>query len=423
MLDATELADVWEACARRRAHITTEDVKTIRETAHMYLRIIDMNGNGLIDYQEFFVFMLGGMEERGPLKNMRDRLARNPAKTQEIIQRFLKWDVDGDGFVTRSELAAHLGEIEELSGGQTGKAGEQLIDEMLKAGDVDGDGRFDLWEIAAHTLGRRKTPVELLIYDISNGLSSKLSPLLLGRHFEAIYHTSVVVFGEEYWFGGKIFKNSPPCTRCFGRPLTRSRVRLEASEYFPDLRVVRMGHTLATSEEFHRHLDLETRLDFTPASYDILTHNCNSFTNEAMMFLTGHGIPEEIKRLPELVTNTPTVKLLRPFLNRWLGGFDAYDSQENGFLDVGSHGFDIRMPNLNDVASSVLGQEVVIKADVVGDAAASSLVACVTREDHDTVDVKYFDPNTCAFVRQTGLRRSDVMTTSQHRLATGPVRL
>ena len=213
-------------------------------------------------------------------------------------------------------------------GGQTGKAGEQLIDEMLKAGDVDGDGRFDLWEIAAHTLGRRKTPVELLIYDISNGLSSKLSPLLLGRHFEAIYHTSVVVFGEEYWFGGKIFKNSPPCTRCFGRPLTRSRVRLEASEYFPDLRVVRMGHTLATSEEFHRHLDLETRLDFTPASYDILTHNCNSFTNEAMMFLTGHGIPEEIKRLPELVTNTPTVKLLRPFLNRWLGGFDAYDSQE-----------------------------------------------------------------------------------------------
>ena len=116
MLDATELADVWEACARRRAHITTEDVKTIRETAQMYLRIIDMNGNGLIDYQEFFVFMLGGMEERGPLKNMRDRLARNPAKTQEIIQRFLKWDVDGDGFVTRSELAAHLGEIEELSG-------------------------------------------------------------------------------------------------------------------------------------------------------------------------------------------------------------------------------------------------------------------------------------------------------------------
>merc|ERR1712136_340603 len=176
-------------------------------------------------------------------------------------------------------------------------------------------------EVAAHALGRRKVPVELLLYDISNGLSSKLSPILLGRHLEAIYHSSVLVYGEEYWFGGKIFKNLPPNRRCFGEPLTESRVPLQASEYFPELRVVRLGHTLATCEEFHRHLNGETSLEFTSESYDVMTHNCNTFSNEAITLLTGHGIPDAVRRLPELVVNTPTVQLLRPLLNKILGGF------------------------------------------------------------------------------------------------------
>jgi len=418
MLDATELANVWEACARRKVgHLDSQDVRTIRESAHMYLRVIDINGNGMVDYHEFFVFMLGGMEEKGPLKNMRDKLARNPMKTREIIQRFLKWDQDGDGFVTREELTEHLVEIEQLLGRRRTGLGQQLVDEMIAFGDVDGDGRFDLWEVAAHALGRRKVPVELLLYDISNGLSSKLSPILLGRHLEAIYHSSVLVYGEEYWFGGKIFKNLPPNRRCFGEPLTESRVPLQASEYFPELRVVRLGHTLATCEEFHRHLNGETSLEFTSESYDVMTHNCNTFSNEAITFLTGHGIPDAVRRLPELVVNTPTVQLLRPLLNKILGGFRG-EADDQGVTDIGENGEAVTVPILD----TILGQDVVIPSHILSEehsqgAAGVSLIASVTREDSSTVDVKFFDPTSCEFHRQNRVKKSGVMTTDQHREA------
>jgi len=34
---------------------------------------------------------------------------------------------------------------------------------------VNHNGTVDLWELLAYALGRRKTPVELLLYDLSKG--------------------------------------------------------------------------------------------------------------------------------------------------------------------------------------------------------------------------------------------------------------
>ena len=42
-------------------------------------------------------------------------------------------------------------------------------------------------------------PVELYIYDLSQGLLSQLAP---GLPLQAIFHTSLVVFGHEYYYGG-----------------------------------------------------------------------------------------------------------------------------------------------------------------------------------------------------------------------------
>eukprot|EP00971_Amphidinium_carterae_P014487 286259-Amphidinium_carterae.1 len=47
--------------------------------------------------------------------------------------------------------------------------------------DVDNDGKLDFYEILAHSLGRRKQSVELLVYDISKGVSKRYSKLLLGK--------------------------------------------------------------------------------------------------------------------------------------------------------------------------------------------------------------------------------------------------
>ena len=67
--------------------------------------------------------------------------------------------------------------------------------------DLDDDGQVDFNEFLSYAIGRRKQPVELILYDISNGVSARFSLILLGRQFEAIYHSGTLVFGTEFWYG------------------------------------------------------------------------------------------------------------------------------------------------------------------------------------------------------------------------------
>jgi len=43
-------------------------------------------------------------------------------------------------------------------------------------------------------------------------------PMFIGKPVEAVYHTSVVVYGLEYFFGGGI-QSATPKTTPFGHPL------------------------------------------------------------------------------------------------------------------------------------------------------------------------------------------------------------
>lgn len=43
---------------------------------------------------------------------------------------------------------------------------------------------------------------------------------------------------------------------------------------------------------------------FSPQSYDLFHHNCNSFSNELAQFLTSQCIPEYITNLPQEVLET-----------------------------------------------------------------------------------------------------------------------
>lgn len=53
------------------------------------------------------------------------------------------------------------------------------------------------------------TSVTLSLYDLSNGYAIKFSSFLLGKEVEAIYHTGLVVYGTEYYFGGGICRGFP----------------------------------------------------------------------------------------------------------------------------------------------------------------------------------------------------------------------
>ncbi len=54
--------------------------------------------------------------------------------------------------------------------------------------------------------------VILHIYDLSNGMASQFSRQLVGRQIDGIWHTGIVVYGKEYYFGGGVSYDAPSST-------------------------------------------------------------------------------------------------------------------------------------------------------------------------------------------------------------------
>ena len=51
--------------------------------------------------------------------------------------------------------------------------------------------------------------VQLYVYDLSHGMARSLSQSIVGQQIEAIWHTSVVAFGREFYFGQGICESAP----------------------------------------------------------------------------------------------------------------------------------------------------------------------------------------------------------------------
>eukprot|EP00210_Caulerpa_lentillifera_P006770 g6469.t1 len=138
--------------------------------------------------------------------------------------------------------------------------------------------------------------VYLYVYDLSGGLAASLSPSLLGKQIDGIWHTSIVVHGKEYYFGGGI-SVARPGTTVFGQPH----------------QTIELGETHLPAEVISDLLaDLRTR--FSDQSYDLLSNNCNNFTDEMAKLLLGTGIPDHIVGLPDEVMSTPLGQMIKPML-------------------------------------------------------------------------------------------------------------
>ncbi|KIJ62739.1 hypothetical protein HYDPIDRAFT_30327 [Hydnomerulius pinastri MD-312] len=146
------------------------------------------------------------------------------------------------------------------------------------------------------------TPVKLYIYDLSNGLAQQLSVQLTGRQIEGIWHTSVVVFDKEIFYGQGISVTQP------GK-----------SHHGAPLRIVDVGETAIDEETFTEYLNA-MREQYTADKYHLLDFNCNSFTNDCIGFLTGGSIPDYIKSLPTDFLSTPFGQALRPTIDSMFGG-------------------------------------------------------------------------------------------------------
>ena len=67
-------------------------------------------------------------------------------------------------------------------------------------------------------MGEGGHQVTLHLYDLSQGMARAMSPALLGRQIDGVWHTGIVVHGQEYYFGGGIQVGYPGGTH-FGRPM------------------------------------------------------------------------------------------------------------------------------------------------------------------------------------------------------------
>ncbi|KAG2737407.1 DUF862-domain-containing protein, partial [Suillus brevipes Sb2] len=141
-------------------------------------------------------------------------------------------------------------------------------------------------------------PVEVYVYDLSKGLASQLSLQLTGKQIDGVWHTSVVVFWNEIFYGQGICEVEP------GR-----------SHHGSLLRVIGMGDTCIDEQTFAEYLS-QIKEHYTADKY----HLCNSFTNDCLGFLTGGSLPSYIKDLPTDFLSTPFGVALRPTIDAMFRG-------------------------------------------------------------------------------------------------------
>ncbi|CAN6921979.1 unnamed protein product [Brassica oleracea] len=182
--------------------------------------------------------------------------------------------------------------IEDQMGGSTG-----YVDWMLQLHrQVQQNAWLTLFLRIFRDMAEEAHKVTLNVYDLSRGLARQLSASLLGKVIEGVWHTGIVVYGNEYFFGGGI-QHLPAGTTPYGAPL----------------RTVEMGETHVPKDVFEMYLE-EISPRYTAESYNLLTHNCNNFSSEVSQFLVGKGIPDYILQLPSEVMNSPMGGLLMPMV-------------------------------------------------------------------------------------------------------------
>jgi len=142
--------------------------------------------------------------------------------------------------------------------------------------------------------------VQVYIYDLSQGLAKTIGPALIGRPLDGIWHTSVVVYGNEYYFGGAGIESCSPGSTMLGAPL----------------KVENLGETGIPLDVFNDYLKTQSQDRFRGDKYDLLKHNCNNFSEETAQFLTGKGIPKYILDLPNEILATPLGQMLAPMIKQ-----------------------------------------------------------------------------------------------------------
>jgi len=100
--------------------------------------------------------------------------------------------------------------------------------------------------------------------------------MILRRPLDGIWHSGIVVYNTEYFFGGGIC-SAPKGQTPFGVPT----------------KIEHLGETEIPIELFLEFLE-SIKSSFTINTYNVISKNCNHFTNEVCNFLLGKDIPHSV---------------------------------------------------------------------------------------------------------------------------------
>jgi len=139
--------------------------------------------------------------------------------------------------------------------------------------------------------------VTLYIYDLSQGFSNIYSEIIIGKRISGIWHTGIIIHDKEYFYSSQGIIEAIPGKTIAGTPI----------------RIKRLGTTNIPLSIFSEYINNLSNYRFKGNKYDLMKHNCNTFSSECSLFLTGKDIPEYINKLPEEVFNSPVGLLLNFF--------------------------------------------------------------------------------------------------------------
>lgn len=149
------------------------------------------------------------------------------------------------------------------------------------------------------------TEIKLAIYDLSHGLARSLSAQFLGpaHAVDIVPHTAILAFGREYYFGGGIQN----CTHG----------EFTAYSGLMPIEIQSLGHTTLTQQQFEAWCTTVGASEFAPETYDLLQHNCNTFSNVAATRGLGlsQGVPQWILDVPGRFLASPMGQMIRPILD------------------------------------------------------------------------------------------------------------
>lgn len=206
------------------------------------------------------------------------------------------------------------------------------------------------------------------------GLARTMSMQLLGTQIDAVYHTSIVLDGIEYFFGQGV-QTCRAGTTHHGRPME----------------TITLGQTALPLEIVLEYLDSLKEV-YTSESYDLFLHNCNNFTNDFAMFLVGKGIPDHITSLPQTVLETPFGQMLRPQIDAMMRPITQAPTPQQA-APVRPYGTNGGAPGVTTAPST---QSVTKSAGVVNNVTTLREVERLLESAVDRCAIIFFTSSTCA---------------------------